>query len=204
MACPACGCKVCYQYDDEDFGVGDDRLERCAACGHVFDVEDHADEEDGDEDEPAAHGVLGLPFKATLILDNGTRVAEGVIPGGAAATPATSTMGADQVWGARRLSDPTPAACQCSRGCKVVKDCDGSCAHDVQEVDAPSDGDRLRLVLQVLDKRDDNMPMTRGERDVLNALNARGDWTVSMRLRVIDSAIRTDGVPGTSEASRHD
>jgi uncharacterized Zn finger protein len=48
MACPACGCKVSYQYDEEEFGSGDERLERCAACGEVFDIEDSADE-DNDE-----------------------------------------------------------------------------------------------------------------------------------------------------------
>lgn len=50
MACPKCGCKVVYQYDDgaDDCGPGDDSLERCAACGHVFDVEDHAQEDDED------------------------------------------------------------------------------------------------------------------------------------------------------------
>jgi uncharacterized Zn finger protein len=45
MACPKCGCKTTYPYDyDED--PGDDRLERCAACGEVFDLEDHVEEED--------------------------------------------------------------------------------------------------------------------------------------------------------------
>lgn len=49
MACPKCGCKVCYQFDgDDDYGPQDERLERCAACGEVFDVEDHAYEEDED------------------------------------------------------------------------------------------------------------------------------------------------------------
>jgi hypothetical protein len=42
MACPKCGCKTTYQYDDSD----DERMERCAACGEVFDVEDHTDEEE--------------------------------------------------------------------------------------------------------------------------------------------------------------
>lgn len=46
MACPACGCKVTYQFDDDDTGQDDYRLERCAACGKVFDIDDHADEED--------------------------------------------------------------------------------------------------------------------------------------------------------------
>ena len=49
MACPACGCKMHYQYNDADFGPDDERLERCAACGHIFDIEDSADEEEEDE-----------------------------------------------------------------------------------------------------------------------------------------------------------
>ena len=51
MACPACGCKETYSYDEGDSMLGgDETLERCAACGFIFDVEDHAyedDEEDG-------------------------------------------------------------------------------------------------------------------------------------------------------------
>lgn len=48
MACPnpECGCKETYQYDDEDFGIGADDMQRCAACGHIFDIDDSADEED--------------------------------------------------------------------------------------------------------------------------------------------------------------
>lgn len=55
MACPKCGCKVTYSYDPEWDGMGpsDERLERCAACRHVFDVEDSADE----DDEPATAGA---------------------------------------------------------------------------------------------------------------------------------------------------
>jgi hypothetical protein len=30
-----------YQFDDED-----DPLQRCAACGEVFDLDDHAEEDD--------------------------------------------------------------------------------------------------------------------------------------------------------------
>jgi DNA-directed RNA polymerase subunit RPC12/RpoP len=48
MACPKCSCKVTYQFDDED-DPGDDRLQRCAACGVIFDLDDHEPE---DEDEP--------------------------------------------------------------------------------------------------------------------------------------------------------
>lgn len=51
MACPNCGCKTTYQYDSgDDFSPVDDRLERCAACGQVFDIDDHADEEDDMEE----------------------------------------------------------------------------------------------------------------------------------------------------------
>lgn len=39
MACPKCKCKVCYQYDDDDYQAEDNRLERCAMCGHIFDAE---------------------------------------------------------------------------------------------------------------------------------------------------------------------
>lgn len=54
MACPKCGCKTTYQYDhmEDCMIVADERFERCAACGEVFDIEDHADEED-DEDTGA-------------------------------------------------------------------------------------------------------------------------------------------------------
>lgn len=45
MACPKCGCKTVYQFDDED-DQHDDRLQRCAACGEVFDLDDHAEEDD--------------------------------------------------------------------------------------------------------------------------------------------------------------
>lgn len=50
MACPKCGCKTVYNYDAED-DVVDDRLQRCAACGAIFDLDDHADEDDGDDFE---------------------------------------------------------------------------------------------------------------------------------------------------------
>lgn len=47
MACPKCGCKTVYEFDDED-DPQDDRLQRCAACGEVFDLDDHAEEDDDD------------------------------------------------------------------------------------------------------------------------------------------------------------
>ena len=39
MACPKCGCKTVYQFDDEE-DQQDDRRQRCAACGEVFDIDD--------------------------------------------------------------------------------------------------------------------------------------------------------------------
>lgn len=44
MACPRCGCKEVYSYDDDE--GEDDRLQRCAACGVMFDLDDHAEEDD--------------------------------------------------------------------------------------------------------------------------------------------------------------
>lgn len=45
--CPKCGCKEYYQFDsgwdDEQAG---ENLNRCAACGQVFDIEDAAEAED--------------------------------------------------------------------------------------------------------------------------------------------------------------
>jgi hypothetical protein len=55
MACPNCGCKVTYQYDDSWDGFGStEGLERCAACGHIFDIED-SEPEDDDYYEPIPH-----------------------------------------------------------------------------------------------------------------------------------------------------
>ena len=48
MACPKCGCKTVYQFDDEE-DPQDDRLQRCSACGEVFDLDDHAEEDDDDD-----------------------------------------------------------------------------------------------------------------------------------------------------------
>lgn len=48
MACPSCGCKVHYQYDDgEDFCPVDEEWQRCAACGHIF----HADDGDYEHED---------------------------------------------------------------------------------------------------------------------------------------------------------
>lgn len=45
MACPKCLCKEVHCYEDED-APEDDRLQRCMACGHIFDLDDHADEDE--------------------------------------------------------------------------------------------------------------------------------------------------------------
>ena len=51
--CPNCGCKVCYQYDDED--LEGEELTRCAACGEIFSTDEAADDyEDFDENEDLA------------------------------------------------------------------------------------------------------------------------------------------------------
>lgn len=61
MACPKCGCKVHYQYDSGwDDEQSDERLERCAACGEVFEIEDAADDDyDYPETQPGAPGFDG-------------------------------------------------------------------------------------------------------------------------------------------------
>lgn len=47
MACPTCGCKTTYVYDDEDEDHGSaGELERCSACGAIFYDEDHILEDD--------------------------------------------------------------------------------------------------------------------------------------------------------------
>ena len=45
MACPECGCKVCYPYYGDDDPECDD-LERCAYCGTIFDSLESLDEDD--------------------------------------------------------------------------------------------------------------------------------------------------------------
>ena len=68
MACQQCGCKTTYCYDEgDDMTGGDERLERCAACGAVFDIEDSAPE---DEDETPANAELTGARRAS---DGGTR-----------------------------------------------------------------------------------------------------------------------------------
>lgn len=49
MACPKCGCKTVYQFDNEE-DPQDDQLQRCAACGEVFDLDGYVEEEDDDQD----------------------------------------------------------------------------------------------------------------------------------------------------------
>lgn len=46
MACPACGCKETYKYNDgEDYDLGDELI-RCAACGAIFEPDDEVPEYD--------------------------------------------------------------------------------------------------------------------------------------------------------------
>ncbi len=57
MACPACGCKETYQYNDgEDYDLGDELI-RCAACGAIFELDDEAPEEDDDLASPPKRRV---------------------------------------------------------------------------------------------------------------------------------------------------
>lgn len=53
MACPRCGCKTTYDVDaGDDADSFDDWLQRCAACGHIFNTEDHTEEDDDDDHTP--------------------------------------------------------------------------------------------------------------------------------------------------------
>jgi hypothetical protein len=55
MACPECGCKVTYQYDDSFDGFDStEDMERCSACGHIFWIEESLPEDD-DFYEPLPH-----------------------------------------------------------------------------------------------------------------------------------------------------
>lgn len=61
MACPSCGCRVHYQFNsEEDFAGDDERLERCAGCGAVFDIEDAADDEDDAYGTPASAAPISF------------------------------------------------------------------------------------------------------------------------------------------------
>lgn len=44
--CPRCKCKTTYSYGDDDDMDFDTYLERCAACGAIFDIEQSLDDED--------------------------------------------------------------------------------------------------------------------------------------------------------------
>ena len=46
MACPKCGCKVTYYYQKDDIEIVESDLERCSACGLIFDIEFAADDDD--------------------------------------------------------------------------------------------------------------------------------------------------------------
>ncbi len=56
MACPSCGCKVTYLYNAGDDEPDDERLERCAACGVIFDIDDAAEE----DDQPIDHELAQI------------------------------------------------------------------------------------------------------------------------------------------------
>jgi hypothetical protein len=58
MACPNCGCQTTYQYGNDDtFTDGLYCLERCAACGEIFDPETSID--DDEIYDCPIHGKLG-------------------------------------------------------------------------------------------------------------------------------------------------
>jgi hypothetical protein len=49
MACPSCGCKETYQFNDCDGGETDDEeMQRCAACSDIFPLADEVSEGDDD------------------------------------------------------------------------------------------------------------------------------------------------------------
>lgn len=51
MACPKCRCKVTYTYCEDDIlGLPGDQ-ERCSYCGHIFYVDDSAEDDNEDEDQ---------------------------------------------------------------------------------------------------------------------------------------------------------
>ena len=60
MSCPACGCKEVHPVLDEN-DRNDDRLQCCAACGEVFDLDEHAYEEDDDVDRSPPQFGCCLP-----------------------------------------------------------------------------------------------------------------------------------------------
>lgn len=66
---------------------------------------------------------------------------------------------------------------------------------------APSDSARLRMVLDTFGKREDNMPLTQAERNLLAAFADRGAYTDRMKLGAIDDAVRATGVQGTLKES---
>jgi len=50
MACPKCECKTTYHYDPKGLGdfIIDSGQERCANCGHIFDIENDIDDDEVD------------------------------------------------------------------------------------------------------------------------------------------------------------
>lgn len=69
MSCPECGCKEIYQYNGADFGADDEHLQRCAACGHIFDIEDSADEHHEESEPFSFGGDLGKTVHLVIKLE---------------------------------------------------------------------------------------------------------------------------------------
>ncbi len=51
------------------------------------------------------------------------------------------------------------------------------------------DAERLRTVLEVFGKREDNIPLTNAERCMLAAFDERGSYTIAMKIAAIDAAL---------------
>ncbi len=78
MACPKCGCKVSYEYcngwDDESHA---EEHQRCAACRHVFYIEDSADEDEDDApDAPSIASMSASPSVGTATTPASGKVGE--------------------------------------------------------------------------------------------------------------------------------
>ena len=79
---PKCGCKTVYQFDDEE-DPQDDRLQRCAACGEVFDwttTRTRTTMNDRPETQPGAPGFDGADlWNATVLGLNDVNKQTGLI-----------------------------------------------------------------------------------------------------------------------------
>lgn len=69
MACPACGCKTTYQFNQDEFDLDDERMERCACCGEVFDVDDHTPEDEDEHYDPPPFNLSWACFTASMRLE---------------------------------------------------------------------------------------------------------------------------------------